>query len=70
MIPVVAFTRTAAGLFKIYDHGTDWQIIGPGFERWRSTWAHDRAASLRAAAAIIPGADPETTIYTQEPQPC
>jgi hypothetical protein len=53
-----AFARTPAGLFKIYDHGTDWQIIGPGFERWRSVWTHDRAASLRAAAALIPGVKP------------
>jgi hypothetical protein len=49
---IAAFTRTAAGLFKVYDHGTDWQIIGPGFERWHSVWQHNRAASLRAAETL------------------
>jgi hypothetical protein len=63
---LAAFTRTPAGLFKIYDHGTDWQIIGPGFERWRSTWQHDRAASLRHAAALIPGANPAAIVYTEQ----
>lgn len=33
---LAAFTRTPAGLFKIYDQGQDWQIIGPGYERWSS----------------------------------
>jgi hypothetical protein len=60
-----AIVHTTAGLFRIYDQGTDWQIIGPdNFERWRSTWQDDRAASLKAAAAICPGAARELTIYT------
>jgi hypothetical protein len=62
---LAAFTRTPAGLFKIYDHGTDWQIVGAGFERWTSIWTADRAASLRRAAALIP--DATEIIYPEEP---
>jgi hypothetical protein len=62
---LAAFARTPAGLFKIYDHGHDWQVIGPDFERWASTWTADRAGSLRRAAALIPNA--AEIIYTQEP---
>jgi hypothetical protein len=61
-----AFTRTPAGLFKIYDHNTDWQIVGAGFERWCSKWTADPAASLRRAAALIPDADPAAIVYTIE----
>ena len=53
---LIAFTRTPAGLFKIYDQGTDWQIIGPDFERWCSVWSTDRAASLKRAISLIPNA--------------
>lgn len=63
---LAAFTHTAAGLFKVYDHGPDFQIIGPGFERWRSKWAADPAASLKHAAALIPHADPAAITYTQQ----
>lgn len=31
-----AFVRTDVGLFKVYRHEYDWQIIGPDFERWSS----------------------------------
>jgi len=61
---LAAFTRTPAGLFKIYDHGQDWQIIGPDFERWCSKWTADPAASLRRAASLIPNAT--DIIYTIE----
>ena len=63
---LAAFTKTPAGLFKIYDHGTDWQIVGAGFERWASAWTADRAASLKRAASLIPGA--AEIIYTEEPR--
>ena len=63
---LAAFARTPAGLFKIYDQCQDWQIIGPGFERWCSKWQADPAASLRRAANLIPQADPETITYTIE----
>jgi hypothetical protein len=61
-----AFTRTPAGLFKVYDHGPDFQIIGPNFERWSSAWTQDRAASLKRAAALIPDADSAAIVYTTE----
>jgi hypothetical protein len=61
---LAASTRTPAGLFKIYDHGHDWQIVGPDFERWASKWQADPAASLKRAAALIPNAGPIT--YTIE----
>lgn len=51
---IAAFTRTPAGLFKIYDHGQDWQILGPNFERWCSKWAADPDASLQRAISLIP----------------
>ena len=60
---LTAFAKTPAGLVRIYDHGTDWQIVGHGFERWVSTWSHDRAASLQRAAELIP--DAEEIIYTE-----
>lgn len=53
---LVAFSKTPAGLFKVYDHGDDFQIIGKDFERWTSSWRHDRAASLKRAAEMIPNA--------------
>ena len=61
-----AFTRTPAGLFKVYDHGPDFQVIGPDFEQWASAWTADRATSLRRAAALIPDADPAAIVYTIE----
>lgn len=53
---LAAFAHTPAGLFKVYDHGDDWQVIGTDFERWASAWSHDRAASLKRAAELIPNA--------------
>lgn len=51
---LTAFANSPAGLFKIYDHGSDWQVVGNGFERWVSTWSQDRDASLKRATALIP----------------
>jgi hypothetical protein len=60
-----AFVYTTAGVFRIYDQGDDWQIIGPSnFERWRSKWSEDIAGSLEEAAKACPGADAKT--YTQQ----
>ena len=53
-----AFIKTPDGLFKIYNHETDWQVIGPdGFERWVSVWRDDVRASLARAVRAIPLAD-------------
>jgi hypothetical protein len=69
-VTLAAFAHTPAGLFKVYDHGPDFQIIGPGFEQWRSKWAADPAASLKRAAETIPNAEAAAIVYTQqEPQP-
>ena len=61
---LTAFVRTYDGLFKVYDQGQDWQIIGPGFERWTSQWAADVKGSLKRAVSLIPGADLEAVTYT------
>jgi len=63
---LAAFTRTDAGLFKVYDHGQDWQIVGENFERWASVWTADRAASLARACSLIPGFDKSKITYTEE----
>ena len=53
-----AFVSTESGLYKIYDKGDDWQVIGPvGFERWFSSWRSDRKASLRRVVDALPGAE-------------
>lgn len=52
-----AFIRTEAGLFKVYRHGLDWQVVGPGFERWFSVWQHEPLASLVRALDSVPGND-------------
>ena len=53
-----AFIKTPDGLYKIYNHGTDWQVTGPaGFERWFSVWADAVRASLERAVRSIPSAD-------------
>lgn len=65
---LVAYTRTPDGLFKIYDQGEDWQIIGAGFERWCSKWQADPAASLMRAVEMIPQVDPASITYTAAPQ--
>jgi hypothetical protein len=66
MAQLTAFTRTNAGIFKIYDQGQDWQIVGEDFERWASVWANDRAASLARAVSLIPGLDESEVTYTNE----
>jgi hypothetical protein len=53
-----AFIKTPDGLYKIYDQGTDWQILGPdGFERWASIWSDAKRASLARAVGLIPLSD-------------
>ena len=52
-----AFIRTENGLYKVYRHGLDWQIVGPGFERWFSVWQHEVLASLVRALDSVPGKD-------------
>ena len=52
-----AFIRTEQGLFKVYRHGTDWQIVGPRFERWFSVWSRDVTGSLMRAIDAVPGTD-------------
>jgi hypothetical protein len=53
-----AFIKTPDGLYKIYDQGTDWQILGPhGFERWVSIWSDAKRASLARAVGLIPLSD-------------
>jgi hypothetical protein len=52
-----AFITTPDGLYKFYDHGEDWQVIGPNkYERWLSTWRSSdpsvRASLVRAVRAI------------------
>ena len=61
---LAAFVRADNGLFKVYDQGPDWQIIGPGFERWTSQWAADVKGSLKRAVSLIPGADLDAVTYT------
>lgn len=50
-----AFIRTDHGLFKVYRHGDDWQVVGPNFERWFSVWKADPVASLYRALDSVPG---------------
>ncbi len=53
-----AFIKTPDGLYKIYNHDSDWQVIGPrGFERWFSIWTDDKKASLYRAVQSIPLSD-------------
>jgi len=53
-----AFISTPYGLYKIYSHGDDWQVKGPGgFERWFSNWRADSKASLARVVHNIPLAD-------------
>lgn len=62
---LAAFIRNDTGLFKIYDQETDWQIIGPNFERWCSKYSADKHGSLMRAAALIPQVDIDAVIYTE-----
>lgn len=52
-----AFINTDSGLFKVYRHGDDWQIIGPRFERWFSVWSADVQGSIDRAIDSVPGAN-------------
>jgi len=59
-----AFIKTEAGLFKVYKHGDDWQIVGPQFERWFSVWQSDRMGSLMRALDAAPGLDRQIEIVS------
>ena len=59
-----AFIKTENGLFKVYRHGQDWQLIGPRFERWFSVWAADPLGSLMRAVDAAPGSDRQIEIIT------
>lgn len=59
-----AFTQTPAGMFRVYDHGEDFQIIGKDFERWVSTWQATPQASLQRAIDLIPQVNHSEVIYT------
>jgi len=63
---LTAFTRTPAGLFKVYDHSSDYQVIGAGFERWATKSRIDPQASLQRAIELIPQVNPADVIYTGE----
>ena len=52
--------------FKVYDHGADWQVIGHQYERWYSTWTHDRQGSLERALSCIPQFNPSSVLYIGE----
>ena len=49
------FASTSCGLFKAYRHGSDWQVLGPNYERWHSVWASDVLGSLIRALENVPG---------------
>ena len=57
-----AFIKTENGLFKVYRHGQDWQIIGPRFERWSSVWSANPMGSLMRALDTVPGFDRQIEI--------
>lgn len=59
-----AFIKTERGLFKVYKHGSDWQVIGPQFERWFSVWSADPMGSLLRALDAVPGIERQTQIIT------
>lgn len=59
-----AFIKTEKGLFKVYRHESDWQVIGPQFERWFSVWSNDVAGSLDRALASVPGLDRQIEIVS------
>ena len=48
-----AFYRSGETLIRIYDHGTDWRVVCGPSERWCSTWAADRRASLVRAVTVM-----------------
>jgi hypothetical protein len=50
-----AFVSTELGTFKAYRVGDEWQVLGPGFERWFSVWRADPLGSLMRALQAAPG---------------
>lgn len=59
-----AFIKTEYGVFKVYRHGLDWQIIGNGFERWFSIWQFNERLSLLKALDSVPGEDRHVEIIS------
>ena len=59
-----AFIKTEHGLFKVYRHGLDWQVIGEGFERWFSVWKGSELQSLLHALDSVPGLDRQVEIIS------
>lgn len=59
-----AFVKTENGLFKVYRHENEWEIIGPKFERWFSVWSFDVAGSLNRALDAVPGVNRSVEIIS------
>lgn len=59
-----AFIKTEHGLFKVYRHDLDWQVIGEGFERWFSVWRGNELQSLLRALDAVPGYDRQVEIIS------
>ena len=62
-----AFIKTEKGLFKVYKQGSDWQVIGPQFERWFSVWSTDISGSLDRAIESVPGLNRQIQIVSLTP---
>lgn len=61
-----AFIKTEHGTFKIYRHGSDWEMLGPKFERWFSVWGDDVRGSLQRALDAAPGSERDVHILSLE----
>ena len=59
-----AFIKTEHGIFKAYRRGSDWEIIGPKFERWFSVWSNDVLGSLQRAFDSVPGHERDERILS------
>ena len=56
-IPSCGFFKVKDVLYKVYDCGDDWAVIGSnGYQRYHSQWQADRYGSLKRAIEAIPGA--------------
>lgn len=68
-MPTLAAIHPAADqnkpAYKVYDHVTDWQVIGHQYERWYSVWQHDRQGSLERALSDIPNLDHSAILYIE-----
>jgi hypothetical protein len=59
-----AFIKTEHGTFKAYRRGSDWEIVGPEFERWFSVWHNDVLGSLQRALDSVPGQERDKRILS------